>query len=223
MKKALSLTLALVLCLSLCACGGNTETDDTKAAAQTTPTTEPSVQLALGETASTDIVDFTLDKSQFTLHVSNVMTNYVEPMAEPNELFNASIGHCFVSLTFTITNKDRGGSLDFAGTFGDWNPRFTVSYGGNEYPVKGFDLNDKNGSYSFTLAYTAVLDRATGEMLYRNNTDNVLISAGETITYRSFGVIGVEPENLTDSYKLTVSVPNSKGELELFTYTIPAK
>lgn len=223
MRKALSLLLAIALCLSLCACGDKKDTGATKATEQPAPTTEPTVQLELGETASTDIVNFTLDKSQFTLYVSNVSSNYVEPMDEPNELFNASIGHCYVSLTFTITSKDRGGSLDFAGSFCDWNPKFTVSYGGEEYPVNGFDLNNKSGSSSFTLAYTAVLDRDSGNILYRNDTGNALISAGETITFRSFGVIGVEPENLTDSFKLTVSVPNSNGENERFTYTVPAR
>lgn len=222
MKKTISLLLALVLCLSLCACGEKEDNKPTKAT-EPAPTTEPTVQLELGEPASTDIAEFTLDKSQFTLYVSNVSSNYVEPMDEPNELFNASIGHCYVSLTYTITNKDRGGSLDFAGTFGDWNPKFTVSYGGEEYPVKGFDLNNKDGDTFFTMAYSVVLDRNTGEILYRNDTGNVLISAGETVTYRSFGVIGIEPENLTDSYKLTVSVPNSKGEYERFTYTVPAR
>lgn len=212
MKRTIAFILALVLCLSFAACGkdkGKTE--------------EKVIKLSPGDTAATDLAEFTLIDSQFTYYVSNVSSNYVAPMDEPNELFNASIGHCYVSLNFTITNNDRGGSISFAGSFSDWDPTWTVSYGGKEYPVKGFDLNDNGGSNSINLDYAAILNKDTGDVLKNHDTSNYLLHAGETVTLRTFGIIDIEPENLTDGFDLTVSVPNSKSEYEQFTFEIPGK
>lgn len=214
MKKAISLLLALIMGLTLCACGN-------KAAAE--EPTEPVVKYALGETVSTDLADFTLEDSVFTYYVSNVSTNYVEPMDEPNELFNASIGHCYVSLTFTIANKDRGGSISFAGFSSEWSPKFQVSYNGAAYPVNGFDLNDNNGKSYLDLGFSAVVDKDTGKVIEKHDSGNYLLSAGETVTLRAFGVIAVEPENLTDGFDLTVSVLNSQGVHEQFIYTVPGR
>lgn len=214
MKKMIALLLALVMSLSLCACGGgNNSVEETP----TVPT------LALGETASTDLAEFTLENSQFTYYVSNVGSTYVEPTEEPNELFAASIGHCYVSLTFTITNKDRGGSISYAGGFAEWEPNWTVSYGDTDYPVKGFDLNNNAGYNYINLSVAAVIDKESGNVLAKNGTMNYLLSAGETVTLRTFGIIDVEPESLTDGYDFTVEVLNSQGEYEYFTYTVPAR
>ncbi len=234
MKKTLSLLLALVMCLSLAACGGGNDTpaQDTTETPTTTeaPTemttevpTEPVVKLALGETASTDLADFTLEASQFTYYVSNNSSNYYEPTEEPNPLYAASIGHCYVSLTFTITNKDRGGSISYAGSFAEWHPNWTVHYGDNDYTVKGFDLNNNDGGYGINLSFSTIMNRETGEIIKKHDSSNYLLSAGETVTLRTFGVIGVDPENLTDGYELTIGVLNSKGEHEYFTYTVPAR
>lgn len=209
MKKLPALILSLVMILSLCACGGG--------GAQTEAT------LALGEVASTDLAEFTLEDSQFTYYVSNVSSNYVEPTEEPNSLFAASIGHCYVSLTFTITNKDRGGSISYAGGFAEWIPGWVVSYDGNDYPVKGFDLNNNAGSNYISLSYSAVMDKESGTAIGKHGSGNYLLSAGETVTLRAFGIIDVEPEALTDGFDMTVKVPNANGEYESFTYTVPAR
>lgn len=231
MKKTISLLLALALCLSLCACGGGTS-ETTKAPTEATqpptteataPPTEPVLKLALGETASTDLAEFTLESSEFTYYVSNVSSNYVEPTDVPNDLFAASIGYCYVSVTFTITNKDRGGSIDYAGPFAEWAPNWSVSYAGVDYPVRGFDLNDNAGSYGINLTYAAVVDKETGETIKKHGSMNYLLSAGETVTLRAFGIINVDPENLTDGFEFTVGVLNSKGEYEYFTYNVPAQ
>ncbi len=229
MKKPLLIVLTLAMLLSLCACGGGSDTP-TSDVDKTPPATESPVEespavskLTLGEVASTDLAEFTLENSQFTYYVSNVSTNYVEPTEEPNTLFAASIGHCYVSLTFTITNKDRGGSISYAGSFSEWAPKWTVSYDGTDYPVKGFDLNNNAGDNSINLSFSAVVDKESGKTIKKHDSMNYLLSAGETTTLRTFGIIDVEPENLTDEYDFTVGVPNSKGEYEYFTYTIPAR
>lgn len=182
---------------------------------------EPAVKLALGETASTDLAEFTLEKSSLTYYVSNESTNYVEPTDVPNELFAASLGHCYVSLTFTLANKDRGGAISFAGTFGEWDPDLTVSYGGEDYHVKGFDLNDNAGGYYLRLDWAAVIDRDSGKILNKHNSSNYLLIAGETVTLRTFGIIDVEPDALTDGFEIKVGVPTVGGGYEYFTYTVP--
>ena len=217
MKQTISLLLALVMCLSLCACGGGTP-ETTEA---TELPTEPVAKLTLGETASTDLAEFTLENSQFTYYVSNNSSNYVEPTETPNPMFAASIGHCYVSVTFTITNKDRGGSISFADSPG-WIPNWTVSYGGNDYTVKGFDLNNNAGTY-MNLAFSALVDKESGKVIEKHSSMNCLLSAGETATLRTFGIIDVDPEALTDGFEFTVRVPKSKGEYEYFTYIIPAR
>lgn len=224
MKKALSLLLALVMCLSLCACGnGNSEEEiSTTNAPETTEAPKPEIPTAqIKETVSTDIVDFTLEHSKLTYYVSNVSTNYVEATEEANTLFAAKVGTCYVSMTVTITNKDRGGSLDFCGSFSTWDPAdWSVTYNGEEYEMYGFDLNMDNYD-SISLSYGAIMNKETGKVIDRVGSGNKLISAGETITLRFFGIIKLDPESLNDGFELNVKVPNSKGEYENFKYIVP--
>lgn len=221
MKKALSLILALVMCLSLCACGGNNDTT-VPTEPKTVPTEPPTVKVNLGETVSTDIAEFTLLDSSFTYYATSLSTNYVAPVDEP-DYFTASVGHCLVSVTFKITNKDRGGSLSFAGGAGNWKPNWTVSYNGADYSVKGYSLSSNSGNHWIDLAYAALLSADGNETIKRYGLSNYLLYAGDTVTLRTIGVIDIEPENLTDSFDFTVGVINSKGEHELFTYTVPAR
>ena len=107
MKKFIALVLVIVLSVSFAACGKSEKNI---------------VKSNLKETVSTDIVDFTLENCEFAHYVSNVSTNYVEPTEEPNTMFAARTGTCFVSMTVTINNKDRGGNIDFGGSFGRWDP-----------------------------------------------------------------------------------------------------
>lgn len=228
-QKALSFCLILSICLSLCACENNVKTSETTEFSTVEPSTTASptetaskfVQLALGETASTDLAEFTLEHSEFTYYVSNVSSNYVEPTSESNNMFAASIGHCYVSVTFTITNKDRGGSISYADSFSDWNPGWIVSYDGSDYLVKGYQLNNRDGSIPMSLAFSAVVDRETGEVIQKHTSSNYLLRAGETVTLRAFGIVDFEPENLTDSFDFSIAVPNSKNEYEYFTYSVP--
>lgn len=202
MKKLIALILALVLCLSFCACGSGAI---------------PTAQIK--ETVSTDIIDLTLEHSKLTYYVSNVSTNYVEATDEANSMFAAKVGTCYVSMTVTITNKDRG-SLKFCDT--PWDPAdWSVTYNGVEYEMYGFDLNADNYN-NISLSYGAIVNRGNGKVIDKVGTMSKTIDAGETITLRFFGIIKVDPESLKDGFELNVKVPNSKGEHENFKYIVPA-
>ena len=208
MKKFIALVLVAVLCFSFSACG-NSEKNI--------------VKTNLKETVSTDIVDFTLENCEFAHYVSNVSTNYVEPTEKPNTMFAARTGTCFVSMTVTINNKDRGGNIDFGGSFGRWDPAsWKVKYKGETFEMYGFDLNVDNYR-SISLSYAAIIDRATDKVISKVGSNNKLIDAGESVTIRMFGIIHTDPTSLKDAFDLEVSVPNSTGEYETFIYTIPAK
>ena len=169
MKKALSLILALVMCLSLCACGGNNDTT-VPTEPKTVPTEPPTVKVNLGETVSTDIAEFTLLDSSFTYYATSLSTNYVAPVDEP-DYFTASVGHCLVSVTFKITNKDRGGSLSFAGGAGNWKPNWTVSYNGADYSVKGYSLSSNSGNHWIDLVVSMEFRLIAQGNPFRHQTD----------------------------------------------------
>ncbi len=208
MKKFIALVLVIVLSVSFAACGKSENNI---------------VKSNLKETVSTDIVDFTLENCEFAHYVSNVSTNYVEPTEEPNTMFAARTGTCFVSMTVTINNKDRGGNIDFGGSFGRWDPAsWKVKYNGETYDMYGFDLNVDNYR-SISLSYAALVDKSTGKVISKVGSNNKLIDAGESVTIRMFGIIHVDPTSLKDTFDLEISVPNSTGEYETFLYTIPAK
>lgn len=238
MKKIIILLLAVVMCLPLVACGGNNTTSEETTPEVTTPeettpeittpevtipeeTTEPEPEIPVvqvKETVSTDIIDLTLEHSKLTYYVSNVHSTYVKATDEPNTLFAARMGTCYVSMTVTITNKDRGGSFNFPQNMSPTN--WIVTYNDEEYPIYGFDLNNPKSNY-ISLSYAALVDRETGSTIRKNDTGSILIRAGETCTIRFFGIIEVDPVSLDDGFALTVRVPNSSGERELYTYNIP--
>ena len=236
MKKLYLILLSLAMCANLASCQNASDSSDKpeSTAANTTivattttpatdtpdaPNTEPSiVKHTMGETVSTNIVDFTLVNSTFTYYASNVSTDYGAPTDKPNTLFSAKTGTCYVSMTVTIQNKDRAGSLDFCGK---WNPgKWTVNYNGETYPIYGFDLNIAKYP-NVKLNYGgAFVEPDTGKVLSKVGTGNKLISAGEEYTIRFFGIIHADPASLDDSFELTVKVPNSTGEYEDFVYTV---
>lgn len=246
MKKFVSVLLVFAMLCGLCACGDTTTPttaeESPSVSSSASPTVSPSAspsgeapseedessdvpKLSLGEMASTDIVDFTLDNAVFSVYVNPTGNDdYLMPVEETdNTIYSASVGHSLVVTTFTVKNKDRSGHLDLGnGYFGIWSFMWNVLYHNEEYPLKGFDLNDKDGSWILEMYPAAIIDRETGHMLFKNETNNYLLDAGDEISVRTFGVIGVEPDALTDGFELTVNVPNSSGEYENFTYMIPA-
>ena len=194
MKKLIALMLTLIIGIAAVSCN-NEASDDfntNQTTSQTNPeqtrdsteapdipdTTPPVVKYSMGETVSTNIADFALVNSTLTYYVSNVSTNYGEPTDKPNTMFAAKVGTCYVSMTVTIKNNDRSGSLDFCGSY--WNPgKWTVNYNGETYPLYGFDLSLPKYP-SVKLNYGgALVDPETGKVFSKVGTGNKLISAGE--------------------------------------------
>ena len=150
-RRITALLLSAAMCLSLCACGGE------------------EVKLAVGETASTDIAEFTLEDAQFAYYLND---GTLIPTDESNTMYAASTGHCFVSLTFTLTNNDRGGHLSFCDPFSEdqWKPNFVLEYEGKEYPVNSYTLNDKDGE-TFSMKYTRKMNSPSLKRIFRARTE----------------------------------------------------
>ena len=230
MKKLISLILVFVLCLTMCACGSDrTESEEnatTKPEEVTvTEATEPEpVTFAPGEKVSTDLAEFTLERSQFTYYVSGKTADYMEPR-DDGGFWAASVGYCYVHLVFTITSKDRGGSIDFGGKSYDteWDPHFVVYYNGNEYGVNGYDIDHNEGRDYFNFGNATDIFNITTNKEEHIYGATYSLYAGSTVRFRTFGVIKLDPENLTDGFDISVQVPNSDGEYEVFTYRVPAR
>lgn len=172
-----------------------------------------------GDTVSTDVIDFTLHSAEFSYYTSSMTNNYAMPV--PNNdvfTFTTNTGRTFVCMTFTIKSKDRG-TIDVGGIFGDWTLNFNALYGGEPYEIKGFDLNDKNGSHGINLAYAA-FSYDGGKTFEKNVTANTLLRAGKTVTIRTFGVITMDPNDVKDGFDLLINVYNSDGGNDYFIYEI---
>lgn len=233
MKKLTALLLVVLMLLPLIACGGAKEPEApaasvTEAPAEPTeaPTPEPTPepepeypQLKLGETASTNIVDFQMTDAKLCYYASATSNTFAEPRdASDGGIFAARTGTTYVVMTFTMTNKDRGGSLDIASSFGgNWPLYFTVDFDGESYRMYGFDLN--YDSSDIHLDYAAE-SHDGGKTFQRHSSGNELLHAGETLTLRVLGIVKTDPEDLNTPFGITVNIPNSSGDMELFTYNI---
>jgi len=224
MKRAIALLLALMLSLSLCACGGGDSTPETtEASAVTTqapttevtePPTEPAVTLGLGETASTDIVEFTLDAAQLAIALSSVYDNtYCAPKdynaeEDAKNPFVCAKGHTYATFTYTIRNLDRTSfkgklplvSAEYKGTTSN------KQVDGAEY-IKESEQWRTTGNNPVTPVYSW----------------NFVLDVGEEKTFRSFIDVPAEADSLTDEFLLLVELPNSDGTTSVFTYSITGK
>jgi hypothetical protein len=158
---------------------------------------------APGTTVSTDIVDFTLDHAELATACSNsVDENYLLPKvydeaADADNPFVAPVGKSLVALTFTITNHDRT-TLKIADSTG-WQLNWNVLYNGEEWHLKGQGEND----YNIIFRYAAIKE---GDASWkRADTQNKHLSIGDTLTVRTYGVIDIEPEILTDPFIISVN------------------
>ena len=220
MKKVLSLMLAAALMLSLAACGGteNTSSDSGEAAASGSNSGDDTQYYNVGETVSTDIVDFTLNDCDLSIYASATADkSFLQPVEEET-MFGAKVGSSLIIPSFTVVNKDRSGNIEIKDQSSDLNLNWTVSYNGEEYRVTQYDLNF-DGMFGMDLFPAAIIDPESGDMLEENDTNNYLLGAGETISFRTIGIIGVEPETLDDEFTVTIGLPSSSGK-EYFTYFV---
>lgn len=221
MKKVLSLIMALAVMLSLVACGGNgtPETTTTPAEPDVPSTTEmPATTEApqeevfhIGDTVSTDLIEFTLTEGQLAIALSSVRDNtYCTPKeynAEEdakNPLVCAK-GHTYATFTYTIKNLDRttfNGKLPFISAEYK-NTTSNKQVDGAEYLEATQEwITTGNNPTSPVYSWNFVLDVGTGK------------------TFRSLIDIPVEAANLNDDFTLLVDLPNSDGSTSTFTYHI---
>lgn len=220
MKKMVPLILATVLMLSLSACGkgGNIASDSGEVTTGGSNSGADTQYYNVGETVSTDIVDFTLNDCDLSIYASATADKgFLQPVEEET-MFGAKVGTSLIIPSFTIINKDRSGNIEIKDQGSDLNLNWTVLYNGEEYKVTQYDLNF-DGMFGMDLFPAAIIDPDSGDMIEENDTNNYLLDAGETISFRTIGIIGVEPETLNDEFILTISLPSSSGK-ESFTYLV---
>ena len=205
MKKVMALVLALVLVLSLAACGGFGTSGKA---------------VSLGDTASTDIVDFTMKDAKLSYYASAFEDSYAEPIDKSDGgIFTVAKGRVFVCMTFTIKNNDRD-TLDVGDSFSDWKLDFKVRYNGKTYPLKAYDLNKKDGdTFGMSLRYHA--ESTDGGITWKkNDNSNAIIGAGSSGTIRVVEVAGFDPDSLNDPFEITVNIPTSNDKYEYYTYEV---
>ncbi len=214
MKKALALLLALVMCLSLAACGGESQEIIETEAPQTSEieTTAPQITTyKIGDTVSTDILEFTLDSATLAIALSNVLDDtYCEPKEynpqdDANNPLVCGKGHTYAAFTYTVSNLDRtsyNGKLPFISA---------------EY--KGVISNKQVDGAEFAA------DKNEWITTGNNPTSPVyswyfVLSVGEERTFRSFIDVPIEADSLSDEFSLIIDLPSSDG-FTSFTFIIP--
>jgi len=207
MKKITALILAFVLCFALFGCGAANGTEENENVYN------------LGDTVSTDIVEFTLNRAQLAIALCNSgSTNNYDNYGTPKEYssaedqsnpFVAATGHTYVFFSYSMTNKDRN-SLEIGG-LGNSSSWISVTYKDTEWVS-----NNDN------LEFTTSLD-AEDVHWQPNGSVNSIISVGETEARRGYMDIEVEAESLDDEFYITFMLPNSAGEFESFTYDVTAE
>ena len=188
-------------------------TEVSTAAPETTTAAPTGTTIALNETASTDIVDFTLKDAKLSYYASSKDSRLGEPIdADDGGIFQAAVGRVLVILTIHVKNKDRV-TLNVNGS--GWDLSFKLGYKGVEYSLLGYDLNSKSGG---SVSLTAE-SKDGGSSWTMHTSSNALLYSGESGTYRLVMVAGIDPDSLSDPFTVTVNVPSSTGK-QLFTYSV---
>lgn len=170
----------------------------------------------LNDIVSTDIIDFKLVNAEFSYYASSMNDNtYCKPVENTNGIFSTNKGHTFVCMTFIISNKDRA-SISIA-DYSDFPLYFDVIYNNEHFDIRAFDLNNADGRNYLSLQYALI---GNNDKLVKSDTNNKILSAGETLIIQTLGQINTEPNNLADNFEMLIRLPNSKGETEEFIYTI---
>ena len=209
MKRMIALLLSLLLALSLCACGGETaaapDAGGNAAAGDTGKT------LALGQSGGTDIVSVTLDWAELAIALENTWgddyytAKTYNAQEDAKNPFVAAKGHTLVAFMYTISNLDRA-SVDLDGTF---NPKLiTVGYQGKSYENE-------------THYGAAGTKDEFGAMQWESySSTNILLSAGETETYKGYMDIDTEAADLSDAFTLSFDLPTAQGGIETVEFSI---
>lgn len=220
MKKVFIGLLALIMVLGFVGCSSTPATEETNTTKPTEttqvetesqtpePTNEQINELKIGETASTDIVELTLESADLTIAVENTrgetffLPKEYNAEKDSENPFVAAKGHTLVAITYTAKNLDRT-EVEFDGFF---NPTFiTVEYEGKQYPLD--------------TVYGCIKENE-GEWEDAVGLNNILLLVNEQITSRCYGDISVETESLDNMFKVIFHLPTSSGETEDFVYVV---
>lgn len=217
MRKIFSVILMSSLCISLVGCGKDS-TENNIPTEEVATTQETTTLYNLGDTVSTDIIEFNLESAEFAYYASSVNDKtYARPVEEATSgIFNTNKGHTFVCMEFSIKNTDRG-DLEVFGWSGA-NMSMKVKLNGEEYTVMDYDLNNVNGSGTMSLRWSYA--GADKNKKQRHESSNDIMDAGEIMYVSTLGQINTEPQSLTDPFELSIDILNSKGEYETFIYSI---
>ncbi len=224
MKKILALLLVALMLMGLCACGNRAQEGEQSAQGTDTSKIEDSKTYKLGDTVSTDIIDFTLDRAELGIYLHDGTAGDRDEICMPaednkyidNDCFIASVGHTFVSLQFTISNHDRTTiNIDTDLTtkhLPDANETIRtcslfafVEYNGEIYEK----LDCKTGLYPSDDGYD-----------WGSNDNHIHVESGETKHYRCGVDFVVDVETLTDSFGIVFSIPTSTNEFAEFKYIV---
>lgn len=199
MKKALSILLALVICLSLCACGGgNSDTPDT-------PETTEAPELKVGDTASGQLFDITIQSVEA---IDKIENGFVWHMWSPEEKttyqdITAEEGYTIIKITYSYSyNGKAKGAFSFGLTL-DYDDGYTFNgLGGHSLPA----LDDSTTKIGFEEYY----DNGIGETAPFRIDDPLTFTGGEDIEYI---IVNNEVLSNTDkSFVLKVDIPTAAWE-----------
>lgn len=220
-RQVIALTLAALPAVGCAKQKTNNDaSDDSPSEEQPASSEAQTTTAAIGETVSTDIVELTLDRAEFATALYNgISTEAIlgqtpvdeielglpkeyDASADADNPYVAPVGHILVAYTVTVSNLDRT-----AHDLDEWssNDFVTLTYSDQELSA------DKKE--------TVLIICADGS-LYSSPVLNLPLSASDTSTFRRYAEFAIEPESLTDPFRLTFSLPNSQGEKEHFTYQI---
>lgn len=179
MKRLGAWLLFFCTCVSLCACGvGGGDAH------------------VLGETVSTEIFEFTLERAELAIAADNsysggniLLPKEYDAEADQKNPFVAPTGSVLVTFSCTVKNLDRG-SLGFLYDDGWGDPIVTFRYKGKEYKATDAVYAEPDSSGVFDI----------------NSSSNEIMSPGEELALRGCLTVPVDAD-LNDPFELVVRLP----------------
>ena len=230
---SLILIISLVLSLALSACG-NTDTQDKNDNKGTPAETETSTDnqkedhaeaepkdtieektLSLGDTASTDILDFTLEYAAYAIALHDgkaadmneiYLPKEFDPSRDKNNQKVAPVGHTLISYQFVCENKDRV-AIELGHADGQNDAFISISYGDEVYS------DQEKQSY-------APFESKDGYDWELHDIYRVRIEPLERLIFRKYTDIPTEVSDFSEDIVMTFSLPTSSGEYKDFKYVV---
>lgn len=216
MRKIVAFAMALTMVITISACG-----------AQKSDTI-----YHVGDTVSTDVVEFTLDNAALALALENTMDeNYGLPKdydatEDAQNPYVAPTGTTFAAYGYTLKNLDRSSR-----TVSLQGENVNVELDGKNYDLNSYDGQEwyeKNIKEVARYLYEENLVLTNGQQVVENagewmstDLDSILLDSEQKESRRGYLVLPVETDNLDEAFYITFTLPTSDGE-EIFTYQVNA-